>query len=127
MVSGINYAIYGNRDAICVIHQRMGKNRSIFLICNNLGYNGNYHGYCSRNSIELTGDSLYDHDNFHHPPNVQFSNRIRELDDSKKIINIQIKFFFFYSYLEKTHCLFSTDLNTRFKTIIGLCIHKVKS
>ena len=103
----------------------MGKNKIILLFNNNLGYNGSYHGYCCPGNIELSGNSLYDHDNFHPPPNIQFSNRARELDGSKKLIYKSN--FFFYSYLEKTLCVFSTELNTRFKIIIGLCIHKVKS
>ncbi len=71
----------------------MGTNKIILLFSNNLGYNGSYHGYCCPGSIELSGDSLYDDDNFHYPPNVQFSNRARELDDSKKLIYINLFFF----------------------------------
>ena len=65
----------------------MGKNKIILLFNNNLGYNGSYHGYCCCGSIELSGNSLFDDDNFHHTPNIQLNNRARELDDSKKLIN----------------------------------------
>ena len=71
----------------------MGTNKIILLFCNNLGYNGSYHGYCCRGNIELPGDSLFDDDNVHHITNFQFTNRARELDDSKKLIYINLFFF----------------------------------
>ena len=64
----------------------MGKNKTILPFHNNVGCNGSYHGYRCPGSIELPGDSLYDHDNFHPPPNVQFSNGASELDVTKKLI-----------------------------------------
>jgi hypothetical protein len=86
LVSGRHDVNYSNHDSTILIHERMGKDKIILLFRNTVGYNVSYHGYCYRGNIELSRDTLYVYDNFHYPPNVQLSDRARELDDSKKLI-----------------------------------------